>query len=203
MKYLHNIEKFYATYDKAVKENDKQQLKYLAQFTTMPEDYPNQTFRRRQICENMASNTQWITAGYRGIPLNDYGWHECNFPFDKQEITKLGESINRGCCNMVEKMLIGILQLPNNKWVAEVQKDFSNIGENHCFIGIWKDQYETRKEAWNTTLMKFIRKWRNTNKGISKEDQAVREAKRLLIVDGDFIENTPLPKGEIIQLSLF
>ncbi len=203
MKLLYNVGKYYNAYDKAVEDNDKQQLQYFAQFTTKPADFPNQNFRRRQICENMCFNQQWIAAGYKGIPLNECGWHECHFPFDNQEITKLGETINRNCCNMIEKKLIGILQLPNRKWVAEVQQDFSKIGFDHCYIYVGSEQYETRKEAWNTALMKFIKGWRNANKGIKKEDQAVKEAKRLLIVDDDFIVNTPLPKGEIIQLSLF
>ncbi len=71
MKFLENVDYFYAMYDKAVAENDQKILKQLSQFTNRKMD--GKEFTRRQICENMAFNKVWTEAGYKDIPLDDYG----------------------------------------------------------------------------------------------------------------------------------
>ena len=201
MKFLENVDYFYAMYDKAVEENDQKMLKHLSQFTNKKLD--GKKFTRRQICENMAYNAVWTEAGYEGIPLNDCGWHAPHFPMQEQKITKLGVIVNRGCCNIEEKQLITILNLPNGKWVAAVEQDFSDINKTDVFLSIWSEQYDTRTEAWNNALTTFINRWKRNNKDVKKDDEAIRNAKGLLIVDKNFFEYTPMPKGEAVQLTLF
>ena len=121
----------------------------------------------------------------------------------EQKITKLGVIVNRGCCNMEEKQLITILNLPNGKWVAAVEQDYSDINKTDVYLSIWSEQYTTRIEAWNNALTTFINRWKRNNKDVKKDDEAIRNAKGLLIVDKNFFEYTPMPKGEAIQLTLF
>ncbi len=121
----------------------------------------------------------------------------------EQEITKLGVIINRGCCHMEEKQLITILNLPNGKWVAAVEQDYSDINKTDVFLSIWSEQYDTRTEAWNNALTTFINRWKRNNRDVKKDDEAIRNAKSLLIVDKKFFEYTPMPKGEAVQLTLF
>ena len=198
---LANINTYYAMYDKAVAENDEKTLKKLSMFTNKKID--GSAFVRRQICENMVYNALWTGAGYKGIPLNEYGWHEPNFPVQKQKITQLGEIINRGYCNISEKQLISFLHLPNGKWVAKVMQDYTNIDKGNVYLGIWNDQYDTRTEAWNKALMTFINDWKRRNKGVKKDDEAIKRAKSLIIVERNFFKYNTLPKGEHIQMSLF
>ena len=191
----------YAAFDKAMAENDTKELARMKKFANGRDI--TKEFTRRQICENMSDNSQWVEAGYQGIPLNECGWHACYFPAEGQEITKLGVTINRGCCNMPEKQLVSVLHLPNGKWVAGVSRDYSEIGHNDPYLSIWSERYDTKAEALNNALIDFIESWRRKNKNVKKEDEAVRRAKSLIIVDDTFAEIKPMPKGEVMQLDLF
>lgn len=105
---------------------------------------------------------------------------------------------------MKEAKAIGIMQVPNGNWVAKVDHDFTSIGTNHVYMGIYCDQYPTRTEAINTELRKYIDSWRKRNPNVKKEDDAVRKAKSLLFAQSDcFSELPPMPRSQPIQLELF
>ena len=193
---------YYDRYDRAMESNDVKELAYMSQFTN---EKDIRKWWRRQVCENMADYDRMKTFGYNEVVLNEHGWIETKFPnYEQQEFIKLGIQINRGCCNLKEAMAVGIMQVGNGKWVAEVGHDFSSIGTSVIYLGIYSSpMYDTRTEALNASLRKYIGYWHDHNKDVRKEDEAVRNARSLMVVQGDFFKQAPMPKGEAVQLSLF
>ena len=192
---------YYERYDKAFESNDIKEIAYLSQFA---QEQDIRKWWRRQVCENMHQWDRMKSYGYTEIILNDVGWLEWKFKdYLTQEFVPLGEVINRGCCNCKDNMAIAVKQVPNGKWVAEVSNDFTSIGHPYLYLGCGLKQYESRTEAWNAALKEFIERWKRSNKDVKKEDEAVRKAKSLIIVDSSFFKNTSMPKGEAVQLELF
>ena len=193
---------YYDRYDKAIETNDKKELDFFSQFCIEKDISKWDGHRRRQMCENARNYQFYLACGLKEIILNDCGWLEWKIPgYEKQEFHPLGCIINRGCCNMKESYALGILQLPNGNWMARCDWYAECLERDYLFIGIHDAQYETKTEAWNMAIKRFVDWWHNHNKDVKKEDEAVVKAKSMLIV-GDI---TPIPKmkGEPIQLSLF
>lgn len=192
---------FYDRFDKAMKSNDIQELGFFSQFCIEKDIRKWNDFRRRQMCENARNHTYWLKCGYTGVVLNEHGWLECHCPgFEDQEFHPLGCIINRGCCNMKEHYALGVLQLPNGKWIAECGWYAESLN-HYLYLCVYDDQYDTKAEAVNTAIRKFVDWWHNHNKDVKKEDEAVIKAKSMIIVG----EAAPIPKmkGEPVQLSLF
>ena len=93
------------------------------------------------------------------------------------------------------------MQLPNGKWIAKIDYDFTAIGHPYLYLDIFDEQFDSRAKAINAAIKRFVDRWHDHNKDVKKEDEAVVRAKRMIIVD----EVTPVPKmkGEPVQLSLF
>ena len=201
-KFDEEMKPYYERYDKAFETNDIKEIAYLQQFT---KEQDIRKWWERQICENMHSNDLWKAAGYEGAPLNEHGWHDWIFPDceEKQECVILGTTINRGGCDFKEENAVAVMQLPNGKWVAEAGWIALCLGKDKMRLGIHHKHYDTRKEAWNAALKKFIEQWKSHNKDVKKDDEAVAKAKSLIIVDEHYFENISARKGEAIQLSLF
>jgi hypothetical protein len=197
------VQVFYDRFDKAYENNDIQELGFFSQFC-IEKDIRKWTngFLRRQICENARNHKFWLACGLTGVKLNEYGWLEQHIPgFENQEFIPLGCVINRGCCNSKEERALGVMQLPNGKWIAKIDYDFTNIGHSYLYLDIYDEQFDSRAKAVNAAIKRFVDRWHDHNKDVKKEDEAVVRAKQLIIVD----EVTPIPKmkGEPIQLSLF
>ena len=193
------VQVFYDRYDKAMENNDIQELGYFSQFSSEPDI---RKWDRRKVCENARNFQYSLSCGITKVVLNEHGWLEWLIPgFENQEFIPLGYIINRGCCNMKEKQALGIMQLPNSKWIAKIDWDFTEIGKPFLYLGIFEDQFDSRSKAVNDAIKKFVDWWHDHNKDVKKEDEAVVRAKALIIVD----DVTPLPKmkGQPVQLSLF
>jgi len=196
------VQVFYDRFDKAYENNDIQELGFFSQFTNEPDIRKWTGIVRRRICENARNHKFWLACGLTGVKLNEYGWLEWKIPgYENQEFIPLGCVINRGCCNSKEEKALGVLQLPNGKWIAKIDMDCTKIGHSYLYLGIFDDQFDSRAKAVNAAIKRFVDSWHNRNKDVKKEDEAVVRAKKLIIVD----EVTPAPKmkGEPIQLSLF
>ena len=196
---------YYERYDKAFETNDIKELAYLAQFCIEEDIRKWDSFRRRQVCENMNRWDMMKEYGYTEIILNECGWLEWKFKnYLEQEFYPLSIEINRGCCNTKDPMAIGILQVPNGNWVAKVGYDFTSIGKSFIYLGINITQYPTRTEAWNTELKKYIDDWHRRYPNVKKEDESVKKARSLIITQMDcFSELPPMPRQEPVQLELF
>ena len=201
-KFDEEVQVFYDRFDKAYENNDIQELGFFSQFTNEPDIRKWTGIVRRRICENARNHKFWLACGLTGVKLNEHGWLECHVPgFENQEFIPLGCIINRGCCNMKEEMALGVMQLPNGKWMASIGMDYTKIGHSYLYLNIYDDQFDSRAEAVNAAIKSFVDKWHDHNKDVKKEDEAVVRAKKLIVVG----EVTPAPKmkGEPIQLSLF
>ena len=204
-KFDEEVQVFYDRFDKAYENNDIKELGFFSQFC-IEKDIRKWTngHYRRQMCENARNHKYWLACGLKGVELNEHGWLKFHIPgFEKQEFIPIGCTINRGCCNMKEKKAIGIMQLPNGKWIAEVDSDYTDIGHPYLYLDIFDEQFDSRKEAMNAAIKRFVEWWKDHNKGITKDDEAVAKAKSLIIMDEHYFENTSAKKGEAIQLSLF
>lgn len=192
----------YQRFDKACENNDDKELAYFSQFCKEKDRNKWNSFHRRQICENARNHKYWLACGLTGVVLDKCGWLEWKIPgYEHQEFHPLGCIINRGACNIAEKKALGILQLPNGNWIATVDYDFTSIGYPYTYLGIHDEQYKTKTEAWNNAIKEFVDRWHSSNKDVKKEDEAVKRAKSMIIVDS--IAPLPIMKGEPIQLSLF
>lgn len=201
-KFDEEVQVFYDRFDKAYENNDIQELGFFSQFTNEPDIRKWTGIVRRRICENARNHKFWLACGLTGVKLNEHGWLEWKIPsYEDQEFIPLGCIINRGCCNSKEEQALGVLQLPNGKWIARIDMDFTKIGHPYLYLGIFDEQHETRAKAVNAAIKRFVDRWHDHNKGVKKEDEAVINAKSMLMVDA----SAPIPKmkGEPIQLSLF
>ena len=201
-KFDEEVQVFYDRFDKAYENNDIQELCFFSQFTNEPDIRKWTGIVRRRICENARNHKFWLACGLTGVKLNEYGWLEWKIPgYENQEFIPLGCIINRGCCNSKEEQALGVLQLPNGKWIAKIGMDYTKIGHSYLYLGIFDEQFDSRAKAVNAAIKRFVDSWHNNNKDVKKEDEAVVRAKQLIVVD----EVTPVPKmkGEPIQLSLF
>ena len=187
---------YYQRYDDALMKGDKKEIAYLEQFCSEKDPEKWKAFQRRQICENMHSHDQMKTYGYTEVRLNDVGWYEWKFPdYERQEFIRLGVEINRGCCNMKEAKAVGILQVANGNWVAEVGSDFTSIGTSVVYLGCYRPrQHATRKEALDAALQEYVAQWTRRNPGERKEDQAVRNARALMA--GGTVDLSEKPKRQ-------
>lgn len=202
-KFDEEVQVFYDRFDKAYENSDIQELGFFSQFC-IEKDIRKwlKGQYRRQICENARNHRFWLACGLTGVVLNEYGWLEWKIPgYEQQEFIPLGCIINRGCCNTKEEKALGVLQLPNGKWLAKIDSDFSVIGHPYLYLGIFDEQYDSRTDAVNGAIKSFVDRWHKSNKGIKKEDDAVQKAKSMVIVDTEFA--LPKIKGKPIQLSLF
>ena len=198
-KFDEEVQVFYDRYDKAMENNDIQDLGYFSKFSSEPDI---RKWERHKICRNARNFQYSLACGITEVVLDEHGWLECHIPgLENQEFIPLGCIINRGCCNTKEEQALGVMQLPNGKWIAEISWDFTNIGRSYLYLDIFDDQFDSRSKAINAAIKNFVDRWHNHNKDVKKEDEAVVRAKKLIIVD----EVTPVPKmkGEPIQLSLF
>ena len=202
-KFDEEVQVFYDRFDKAYENNDIKELAFFAQFCKEKDIRKwDNGFLRRQMCENARNHSYWLKCGYTGVVLNEHGWLECHCPdVENQEFHPLGCIINRGCGNMKEHYALGILQLPNGRWMAECGWYAESMERRFLYLCVYDDQYETKAEAVNTAISKFVDWWHFHNKDVKKEDEAVIRAKQMITVD----EITPVPKmqGAPIQLSLF
>lgn len=204
-KFDEEVQVFYDRFDKAYENNDIKELGFFSQFCSEKDirKWTNSHYRR-QMCENARNNKFWLACGLKGVKLNEHGWLERHIPgFEQQEFIPLGVIINRGCQNMKEKKALGIMHLPNGKWIAEIDSDFTDIGHPYLYLDIFDEQFDSRKEAMNAAIKRFLEWWKSHNKGITKDDEAVTKAKSLIILDEHYFENTSAKKGEAVQLSLF
>jgi hypothetical protein len=124
------------------------------------------------------------------------GWYEWKFPnYEQQEFIRLGVEINRGCCKTKEAKAVGVLQVANGNWVAEVSDDFTSIGTTVIYMGCTRmKQYATRKAALDAALQEYIDRWTKRNPDEKKEDQAVRNARTLMA--GGTIDLSEKPKRQ-------
>ena len=201
-KFDEEVQFFYDRFDKAYENNDIQELGFFSQFTNEPDIRKWTGIVRRRICENARNHKFWLACGLTGVKLNECGWLEWKIPgYENQEFIPLGCIINRGCCNSKEEKALGVLRLPNGKWIAKIDMDYTKIGHSYLYLGIFDEQFDSRAKAVNAAIRRFVDWWHDSNKDVKKEDEAVVKAKRLIVVD----EVTPVPKmkGEPIQLSLF
>ena len=204
-KFDEEVQVFYDRFDKAYENNDIKELGFFSQFCSEKDirKWTNGHYRR-QMCENARNHKFWLDCGLKGVKLNEHGWLEWHIPgFEQQEFIPLGVIINRGCQNMKEKKALGIMQLPNGKWIAEINSDYTDIGRPYLYLDIFDEQFDSRKEAMNAAIKRFVEWWKDHNKGITKDDEAVTKAKSLIILDEHYFENTSAKKGEAIQLELF
>ena len=187
---------YYQRYDDAMMRGDKKEIAHLAEFCSEKDPYKWKPFQRRQICENMHHHDKMKTFGYTEVRLNDVGWYEWKFPnYEQQEFIRLGIEINRGCCNMKEAKAVGILQVANGNWVAEVSDDFTSIGKSVVYMGCTRmKQYATRKAALDAALQEYIDRWTQRNPNEKKEDQAVRNARTMMA--GGTIDLSEKPKRQ-------
>lgn len=187
---------YYQRYDDAMMRGDKKEIAHLAEFCSEKDPYKWKPFQRRQICENMHHHDKMKTFGYTEVRLNDVGWYEWKFPnYEQQEFVRLGIEINRGCCNMKEAKAVGILQVANGNWVAEVSDDFTSIGKSVVYMGCTRmKQYATRKAALDAALQEYIDRWTQRNPNEKKEDQAVRNARTMMA--GGTIDLSEKPKRQ-------
>ena len=187
---------YYQRYDDALMRGDRKEMAYLAQFCTEKDPDKWKPFQRRQVCENMRSYDRMKTFGYTEVRLNDVGWFEWKFPdYERQEFIPLGVEINRGCCKMKEAKAVGVLQVANGNWVAEVGYDFTSIGTSVVYLGCFRlKQYATRKEALDAALQEYIDRWTKRNPDEKKEDQAVMNARALM--DGGTVDLSGKPKRQ-------
>ena len=193
---------YYDRFDKALESNDIQELGFFSQFCIEKDIRKWDAFRRRQMCENARNHNYWVKCGYSGVFLNEHGWLVCHCPgFEEQEFHPLGCTINRGCCNMKEEKALGVLQLPNGKWIAKIDSDFTIIGRPYLYLDIFDEQFDSRAKAVNAAIKRFVDRWHRHNENVKKEDEAVIKAKSMIIVDD--AASIPKMKGEPIQLSLF
>jgi len=202
-KFDEEVQVFYDRFDKAYENNDIQELGFFSQFC-IEKDIRKWTngHYRRQMCENARNHKFWLACGLTGVKLNEYGWLEHHIPgFENQEFIPLGCVINRGCCNSKDEKALGVMQLPNGKWIAEIDSDYTKIGHSYLYLDIYDEQFDSRAEAVNAAIKRFVDGWHDHNKDVKKEDEAVVRAKQMIVVG----EVTPAPKikGEPIQLSLF
>ena len=98
-------------------------------------------------------------------------------------------------------MALGVMHLPNGKWIAKIDWDFTKIGHSFLYLGIYDEQCDSRTEAVNNAIKRYVDSWYAHNKCVKKEDAAVVKAKSMIIVDT--ISPAPAIKGTPIQLSLF
>lgn len=170
MNYDERMKPYYERYDKAVAENDVKELEYLNSFCPV-----ERKDKRRVICMNMDCYDHYLAMGYTEKRFNEHGWLEPNLPMDDIQVTKLGKD------DRYQSKIIGILHLPNGKWVARVGTDYSGIcdGETPVYISVYSKIYETKAVAWNTELMEYINWWEKN--GEKKYKEAVKTAKSLLI----------------------
>ena len=204
-KFEEEVQVFYDRFDKAYENNDIKELGFFSQFC-IEKDIRKWTngHYRRQMCENARNQMYAEKCGITEVRLNDVGWLEWKIPnYEEQEFIPLGYVINRGCCNSEDYKALGILQLPNGKWIAEIGDDFTSIGNPHIYLGIFHEQFDSRKEATNNAINKFVSRWKSHNPNVKKDDEAVAKAKSLLIIDTDFFKSTSAHKGEAVQLELF
>jgi hypothetical protein len=202
-KFDEEVQVFYDRFDKAYENNDIQELGFFSQFC-IEKDIRKWTngHYRRQMCENARNHKFWLACGLTGVKLNEHGWLEWKIPgYENQEFIPLGCIINRGCCNSKEEKALGVLQLPNGKWIAKIDMDYTKIGHSYLYLGIFDEQFDSRAKAINAAIKRFVDSWHNSNKDVKKEDEAVVRAKSMLIADE--IDPIPKMKGEPIQLSLF
>jgi hypothetical protein len=202
-KFDEEVQVFYDRFDKAYENNDIQELGFFSQFC-IEKDIRKWTngHYRRQMCENARNHKFWLACGLTGVKLNEYGWLEHHIPgFENQEFIPLGCVINRGCCNSKDEKALGVMQLPNGKWIAKIDSDYTEIGHSYLYLDIYDEQFDSRAEAVNAAIKRFVDGWHDHNKDVKKEDEAVVRAKQMIVVG----EVTPAPKmkGEPIQLSLF
>lgn len=193
------VQVYYDRYDKAMESNDIQELAFFSQFSTEPDI---RKWDRRKICRNARNHQYWLACGLTGVVFGEYGWLEWMIPgYENQEFIPLGTVINRGSCNMTEKFALGIMQLPNGKWIARIDLDFSDIDHPFLYLGIHDEHFNSRSEAVNAAVKRFVDDWHLRNKDVKTEDEAVRKAKTLISVS----DGCEVPKmaGEPVQLSLF
>ena len=202
-KFDEEVQVFYDRFDKAYENNDIKELGFFSQFCSEKDIRKwDNGHLRRQMCENARNHKYWLACGLKGVELNEYGWLKFHIPgYKNQEFIPLGVIINRGCCNTKEKKALGIMQLPNGNWIADINSDYTDIGHPYISLGIFHDQHESRTKAVNAAIKRFVDRWHDQNKDVKKEDEAIIRAKRLIIVDE--VTSIPHIKGEPIQLSLF
>lgn len=190
---------YYERYDKAMENNDINELAYFSQFSSEPDI---RKWEKHKICRNARNFQYSLACGITKVVLDEHGWLEWKIPeYEKQEFHPIGCIINRGACNMKEKQALGVMQLPNGKWIARIDWDYSDIGHPYLYLGIFDEMFDTRTEAWNNAIKEFVDRWHERNKDVKKEDLAVTKAKSMLIVDE--VTAPPVMRGEPIQLSLF
>ena len=96
---------------------------------------------------------------------------------------------------MKEAKAVGVLQVANGNWVAEVSDDFTSIGTTVVYLGCTRmKQYATRKAALDAALQEYIDRWTKRNPDEKKEDQAVRNARTLMT--GGTIDLSEKPKRQ-------
>ena len=141
----------YERYDKAVEENNEEELKWFSQFGS--EKWEN------QMITNARAYEQYLSCGYKGKPrFNECGWIENG---NHEELKEKTESVNvfkDGQCYAY----VSILQHPNGMWVANEQYTLSLSGGGG-YPGIWNQQYPTRRDALNAMLDSLIRHIENSS----------------------------------------
>ena len=165
----------YERYDKAVENNDKEELAWFAQFGSKKWE--------NQMITNARAYEQYLSCGYTGEPiLNDVGWLEnghCSELRDKAETVTVFKDDTAHADVM-------LLQHPNGKWIATLEYNFSQSGGS-AYPSIWDKQYPTRKEALNSVLDRLIDVMQRSN--ISKDRKHLPMVKQM--------------RGTTGQLSLF
>lgn len=134
----------YERYDKAVENNDAEELAWFAQFGSEKWEC--------QMITNARTYEQYLMCGYKEKPVfNEYGWLENGNCMSLKEKSEHVQVFKDGTFN-AEIML---LQHPNGKWIGTLCYSLSICGGG-SYPSIWEKQYDTRRHALNATLDKLI-----------------------------------------------
>ena len=134
----------YERYDRAVKNNDAEELAWFAQFGT--EKWEN------QMITNARAYEQYLLCGYKGNPIfNEHGLLENGHCLELKEKAEFVPVFK----DDQYRANVMILQHPNGKWIATAEYNFS-ISGGGAYPSIWSKQYPTRRDALNAVLDSLI-----------------------------------------------
>lgn len=134
----------YERFDKAVEENNKEELEWFAQFGS--------TKWENQMITNARCYEQYLKCGYSGQPrFNEHGWLTNGHCTELKERAETIEVFRDGQFHAV----VMIVQHPNGTWTESCEYSFS-ISGGGAYPSIWGTVYHSRREALNASLDKII-----------------------------------------------
>ena len=165
----------YERYDKAVEENDTEELEWFAQFGSPKWE--------NQMITNARCYEQYLKCGYTGKPrFDEHGWLTNGHCTELKEGAETLEVFRDGQFHAV----VMIVRHPNGTWTASCEYSLS-ISGGGAYPSIWGTAYHSRREALNASLDGIIS---HIEKSTVKSDQRYLSAVKRM-------------RGATGQLSLF